>query len=702
MTGGSMHPKYPNIFSPIRLGPVEIPTRFFFAPHGSSLSAGTKPSDDLVSYSVERVKNGGCGLVILALVAHERGRTRQPSPHPAENVAAFRAMADAIHAAGGKIFGQIFYWWGGYGQWQPLSPPAPSMGPSSRQFGYSDRTVSTHAMSKDEIKAMLAAVRQSAAHLREAGFDGIMLHGSHAGLIEQFLSPYFNQRTDEYGGDLENRMRFLVESLQAAREGAGSDMAVGMRFNCDEMLPGGYGTDTAREVLRSICDRGLLDYIDLDVGVEPQQFHHGMPTSFSPRQTYRPFVEQVRSAAGGVPVLSVLGRVTSMSEAEEAIAAGVCDVVGAARQLIAEPEFVKNAREGREIRSRTCIACNWCTAAMGDGAQGCTINPASYRERLWGVHSFSRALRSSKVVIVGGGPGGMEAARVAAIKGHRVVLFEARGRLGGALALWSDLPGREINRNAVEWWERELSSLDVEVQCENEASAQTVLAESPDAVIIATGARYSVGGRSITFDADIPGHDRAFVYRPEDILLNGARPSGRIVLLDGEGMHASAGIAELLAQNKGEVTYVTAGFSPLSPRLVDSFEVRHVVQRLKSAGVCFLPTTWVRSIGDHAVTLYDVHTEEERTIAALDAVVLSTGRFPRDALARELEGRVPQLYTIGDALAARPLAAATYEGQKFARYIGEPGAPATVCETFFRPDEPATMPFPADVPRARA
>ena len=241
-----MHPKYPKIFSPIKLGPIDIANRFFFAPHGSSLSIGTKPSDDLVAYSVERVKNGGAGLVIVALVAHERGRTRQPSPHPPENVQAFRVMADAIHAAGGKIFGQIFYWWGGAGQWQPLSPPAPSMGPSSRQFGYSERTVSTHAMSKDEINGALAAVKQSARHLKDAGFDGVMLHGSHAGLIEQFLSPYFNQRTDEYGGSLQNRMRFLVESLQAAREGAGSELAVGMRFNCDEMLPGGYGIDTGQ------------------------------------------------------------------------------------------------------------------------------------------------------------------------------------------------------------------------------------------------------------------------------------------------------------------------------------------------------------------------------------------------------------------------------------------------------------------------
>ena len=694
-----MHQKYPNIFSPIRLGPVEIGTRFFFAPHGSSLSAGTKPTDDLVSYSVERVKDGGCGLVIVALVAHERGRTRQPSPHPPENIAAFRVLADAVHEAGGKIFGQIFYWWGAYGQWQPLSPPAPSLAPSTRQFGYSERTVSTHEMSVDEIRAMLVAVRQSASNLGAARFDGIMLHGSHAGLIEQFLSPYFNQRSDDYGGSFENRMRFLIESLRAAREGAGPKMAVGIRFNCDEMLPGGYGTDTARQVMKEICDLGLVDYIDLDVGVEPQQFYHGMPTSFSVPQFYRPFVEAVRDAAGKVPVLSVLGRVTSMADAEAAIAAGICDVVGAARQLIAEPEFVKNAREGREVLSRTCIACNWCTAALGDGAQGCTINPASYRERLWGVHSFAPAARQSKVVIVGGGPGGLEAARVSALKGHDVVLLEQRKHLGGALALWADLPGREINRKAIDWWEGQLARLGVDVRCTTEATADMVLAEDPDAVIIATGARYSFGGRSITYDADIPGHDRAFVYRPEDILLGGARPSGRIVLLDGEGLHTSAGIAEMLGGGGGEVTYVTAGFSPLSPRLVDNFEARFIAKRMKSAGVRFSPATWVRSIGTNTVTLYDVHTEEERTLEGVDAVILSTGRIPQARLAKVLDGRVRQLFTIGDALAARPLAAATYEGQKFARYIGEAGAPETVCETFFRADDPEVTPLPADAPR---
>jgi 2,4-dienoyl-CoA reductase-like NADH-dependent reductase (Old Yellow Enzyme family)/thioredoxin reductase len=623
---------------------------------------------------------------------------QQPSPHPPENIVAFRRFADAIHEAGGKIFGQPFYWWGGFGRWQPLGPPGPSFGPSTRQFSFGGRCVSTHELGKLEIQSMHAAMRQSAENLREAGFDGMLLHGSHAGLIEQFLSPYFNQRNDEYGGSFENRMRFAIEALEAARAGAGPGMAVGMRVNCDEQIPGGYAIDTARAVVNVLCKRGLLDYVDLDVGLEPQQFHHGMTTGFEAKQYYRPFVEKVRDAAGKTPVLSVLGRITALAEAEEAIAAGVCDVVGAARQLIAEPEFVQHARAGKEERSRTCIACNWCTAAGGDGAQGCVINPASYRERLWGVDSFAPVARSSKVVIVGGGPAGLEAARVSALRGHQVVLFEARARLGGALALWADLPGREHYRQASDWWEAELTRLEVDVRVGVDADSAMVLAEAPDALVVATGAHYSKGGRSVTLDADIPGSNQAFVHRPEDILLAGARPTGKIIVLDGEGYHTGVGIAELLANAGAEVQLVTASYSPVSPRLTDNWEERYIVTRLKARGVRLRPTTWLRRIGKGVATLYDLHTEEEFA-EVVDAIVLVTGRIPVDKLARELEGKVRQLFTIGDALAARMLAAATYEGQKFARDIGALGAPATVGEAWFRPDAPEAALFPADLPR---
>lgn len=692
-----MHSKYPHLFSPIRLGPVEIPTRFYFAPHGSALSAGTKPLDDLVHYSAERVRDGGCGMIVVALAIHERGRTRQPSPWPAQNVASFKALTDAVHEAGGKAFGQILYHWIGAGWWQALGTPAPALGPSVRQFGYGGRSHSTRAMSREEIAGMIAAIRQTSQHMAEAGFDGIMLHGSHAALIEQFLSPYFNQREDEYGGSLENRMRFLVEALQAAREGAGEGLAIGVRLNCDEQIEGGYGMDTAEQVVARICEAGLVDYVDLDVGLEPQQFQHGMPTGFEREQYYRPFVERVRKAAS-VPVLSVLGSVTDPAEAEAALAAGVCDVAGAARQLIVEPRFIQNARAGTEDLSRTCIQCNWCTAAGGDGAQGCSINPASYRERIWGPGSFTPAATPSRLVVIGGGPGGMEAARVAALRGHSVTLIEARKRLGGALALWASLPGRDHYGTAIGWWERELARLGVDVRLGQTADADTVLAEKPDAVIVATGARYSPGGRSITGDADIPGWDLPHVHRPEDLLSGSARPTGKVLIFDNEGYHTGSGLAEKLAGEAAEVQFVTANYAPISARHTDSWEERSIVPRMKRAGVRLRPSTWLKEIGRDTVRIYDVHTGEEWDEPA-DAVVLATAREPVDGLARALEGKVAQLFTIGDALAARMLAAAPFEGQKFARMVGEADAPATIGETWFRPDPFETVPLPADMAR---
>ncbi|MFV8819285.1 FAD-dependent oxidoreductase [Haliea sp. E17] len=690
-----MHNKYPHVFSPVKLGPVEITNRFYFAPHGTALAVGSKPSQDFAHYKAARVRNGGCGLVIASTVVHERGRIYQPSPFPEENIPDFQAMADEVHAAGGKIFAQLWYWWGCTGSWQPLSPPAPSLSASTVQHAWNDRTISTHQMTRQDIRSVIDAYRQSSANLRRAGFDGIELHAAHGAIIEHFISPYFNHRTDEYGGGLENRLRFLFEVLEATREGAGDKLAVGMRFNCDEMLPGGYGQDQAQEVLRRVAGPGLIDFVDLDVAVEPMQSGIGFPPVFVAPQVYRPYVEAMREAVGAVPILSVLGRVTSVADAEEAIAAGVCDMVGAARALIAEPELVSNAYAGKEARSRTCVACNWCCGAMSDGAQGCTINPAAYRERLWGPESFRPAARKSKVVVVGGGPAGLEAARVSALKGHEVVLLEAREALGGGLALWASLPSRGVLGRAVEWWEREVRRLGVTVCLGTGATAQSVLQYAPDAVIIATGSLYSRAGHSAFRDADIPGHDRDLVYRPEDILLRGDRPDGKVLLLDGEGAHASLGIAELLADRGAEVEILTASVSLVSVRLLESLEAEFVMQRLRAAGVRFSPGTWLQSIGDGEVLAYDVFTGEERRISDVDAVVLATGRVPQEQLAVELEGRVAQLFAIGDALGARPWATAAYEGQKFARYIGEPDAPNTVSEAYFSAILPEEIPLPA-------
>ena len=690
-----MHPTYPHVFQPIQLGPVALTNRYYFSPHGLPLTVGCSPSTDLVAYCTERVRDGGCGLVILSCTVHDRGRGYQPCPYPAQSVGAFRALADAVHAAGGKIFAQLWYNWCAPGHWQPLAPPAPTLGPSVSQFAYGGMSVGTHAVTRDEIRMMGDCHRQSVTHLREAGFDGIEIHASHSGILEQFLSPYFNRREDEYGGSLENRMRLLVETLRVTRAAAGAQMAVGMRFNCDELVEGGYGTADAHDVLQKICDQGLLDFVDLDVAMEPLQLQYGMPTVFVEEHVYKPFVQKVRGAAGQVPVLSVLGRVTRMADAEAAISAGICDMVGSTRELIAEPRFVKQAHDGDERLSRTCIACNWCLGGMADGAFGCSINPASYRERIWGVESFAPAPLKSKVVIVGGGPAGLEAARVAALRGHHVTLLEARDQLGGALALWARLPGREFYHHAVEWWQRELARLGVTVRTGVPATVADVLGLAPDAVIVATGSEFSRTGRTGIADRDIPGTERAHVHCPEDILQSNARPQGRIVVLDGEGTHASLGVAELLGRGGAEVTLISCNFAPHSSRLLFAFEGELAVKRMAEAGVRFRAATWASRINEHDIELYDVNSGERSRIDQIDAIVLATGRMSIDGITPQLDGKVRQLFIAGDALAVRPLASAAFEGQKFARLIGEVDAPTNVAEAYFRSDDPSVYPVPA-------
>ena len=218
-----------------------IENRFYFAPHGVALTIGDEPSNDFPYYSAERVR-GGCGLVINSLNVY--GKVAGfGSPYPEAHLPSFQAMAEAVHREGGKIFGQLWYFWEATGSWLPLTPPRPGLTPSPVQLFTS--YYSSHALRRDEVKAFVDAYRRSAANLCRAGYDGVEVHVSHGTLLEQFISPYFNQRTDEYGGSRENRLRLVYECLEAARDGAGDGMAVGMRFNCDELLPGGYGMSEA-------------------------------------------------------------------------------------------------------------------------------------------------------------------------------------------------------------------------------------------------------------------------------------------------------------------------------------------------------------------------------------------------------------------------------------------------------------------------
>jgi NADPH-dependent glutamate synthase beta subunit-like oxidoreductase len=275
----------------------------------------------------------------------------------------------------------------------------------------------------------------------------------------------------------------------------------------------------------------------------------------------------------------------------------------------------------------------------------------------------------------------MEAARVAAKKGHRVVLFEKKDKLGGQMNLWAALPGRQVFGTTPTWYERQLQKLGVDVRLRTDATAAAILAERPDAVIVATGARYIRTGESGFMELPIPGHDQPFVYTPEQIIEDGARPGGRVLVLDEEGINTAAGVAEILATAGAQVRLVTRWLAPVQH--MGAFEFAFVIPRLRALGVELEQMRWLKEIGDKTVTTFDVFTNDER-IDEIEAVVLCTARRSTTTLGKELDGKVGQLFVAGDAMSPRGLSEAFYEGHRFARYIGEEGALRNFEEDFFR------------------
>jgi 2,4-dienoyl-CoA reductase-like NADH-dependent reductase (Old Yellow Enzyme family)/thioredoxin reductase len=685
--------RYPRTTTPISLGPVEIKNRFYFPPHGVGYNVGYEPSDVFAGYYGARAE-AGCGLVVHAMsTMPKRGGGSLTTAYLERTIPSFRAVANAVHAHGSKIFAQIHYSRvGNLWSYEPGSSNAPLFGPSPVQTA--DDFHVTHEMSVETIRKVIDAHRIASSHLGEAGYDGILIHAAHGMLVEAFNSPYFNRRTDDWGGSLENRMRFGIECLKAVREGIGPNGAVGMRMNADELVhdAGGLSQEDNSEIVRRLVGMGLLDFLDLDIAIEPDQMHLGMPNYLIPKHFYRSYIEGVREAAGDVPVLSVLGRVTSIAEVEEALEAGIVDMVGTARGLIAEPDLLANALAGREEDSRTCLHCNLCMKDAQRGSWGCAINPETAREQRW--RTYTPAAKSCRVVVVGGGVAGLEAARVAAKRGHDVVLFESRDRLGGQMNLWGALPGREVFATTPEWYTRQMAKLGVDVRLGTAASADMVVSEKPDAILVATGSRYIRTGDTGYLKAPIPGWDQDFVVTPEDVIEGGKRFAGPVVVLDEERITTGAGVAELLANAGSQVTIVSRWTDVLGN--LDSQLATSTMPRLKKSGVNVLTHAHVRSIGDHTVVVYDVDTDDENELE-VEAIVMATGRRADLGLGNELAGKADQVFSIGDALSPRGLTAAIEDGHRFARIVGEPDAPANFTEYYFEPVDFSTFQRPASV-----
>jgi 2,4-dienoyl-CoA reductase-like NADH-dependent reductase (Old Yellow Enzyme family) len=575
----------------------------------------------------------------------------------------FEALTSQVHEHGAKAFIQLTH--SGammLGNWSKEVAVAPSMSP--------DYFEAPKEMDRRDIAEMIDYHVRCARNAVAGGFDGIEIQSAHGYLLHQFLSPHFNYRSDRYGGSLENRMRFGAEVLTAVREAVDGKLAVGLRLAGDDEISHGPGltADDCAEAAARYEEMGLVDYLNVSVGLGGLGM---VRTNYSPHMFGVYAAHAIKKAVDHTPVFTV-HRILTPDEAEGILERHEADGITLVRALIADPEWVNKARDGRHEEIRRCTGIN--QSCYGNLLQSmpinCVQNPAVGREDELGTGTLTPAAKSKRVVVVGGGPGGLEAAWVAAARGHEVTLLERSDHLGGAIRLAQQLPGRGEMADLADWRIGECARRGVDIRLRTDATAESVLALNPDAVIVATGGHATKYGRSAYHPMPVPGSEQDWVYdHVEALRLALDTPDSlgsRIVLLEVVGHVQAVGLAELLASQGREATVVC----PLPLLMAADGETQAaVLPRAIQAGAVWRPNTAMISIGNHEVTVIDVLSHAVETITGVDSVVIRTHGLPNNELYYALETRVPEVVSIGDAVAVRPVDRAVYDGHVAARAL---------------------------------
>lgn len=647
--------KYEKLFQKGKIGRLELPNRVVMTAMGTMLGDWNGCSTpEQVRFYEERAK-GGCGLIIpeFTSVDPDSGHCNriQLGIYDARQIRSIEDICDGVHRHGSKIFIQLHH--GGREAPPALNGGRQAMAPSVELNSVVGRdTIFPREMTIEDIDRLVGLFIQAAVNAEAAGADGVEIHGAHGYLLQQFMSPYTNKRTDEYGGSMENRCRFMVRILKGIREAVSPNFVVGARINGNDFVEGGNDQDACVEIAKYL--EPYVDYFNVSCGVYASAATMIEPCYYD--ETWRrPFVEAIKHAVN-VPIIAV-NALRYTETAEKLLQEGVCDFVGMSRMHIADPYLVEKAKAGREDLIRKCLKCMNCNKSVVAGRNlHCAINPVAGRETRFGDDKLIKNGNGRPVAIIGGGPAGMQAALLMKKRGFEPVIFEKSATLGGSAILASKAPCKHMAQEFVNTQAAEMKEYGVEVRLNTHATVARIRALDPYCVVIACGGNQIV--------PRIPGADNNNVYYIEDVLLGRIRFKGKKIAVIGGG-HVGLEVAHFLcAENQvtvvemqkevGSSIYRTAKYKLLS--------------LLEEAGVKILTEHAIAGVTDSTAVLRRMDTGEDVEIAA-DAVVMALGNRPDMHYIEKIAEAFEKTVVIGDATSAGTMADATRAAYERCFYI---------------------------------
>src|SRR5579885_744399 len=654
---------YDRLFQPLRIGPRETGNRIIFGSHTTNLAHRNRLSSRHRDYYAARAA-GGTGVIVLEEhIVHASDLPYESAVlgYLPETPQAIATVVEQIHAHDALAIVQLNH----NGQQsssdhnqRELWAPSPVPNVSSREV--------PKDMEPGDIRAVVDGFAQVARYTMQGRADGVELQVADSSLLRQFLSPLTNQRKDQYGGSLENRLRFVQETIEAVDTVLGADRILGLRFCADELAPwAGLTPEQSLEIARMLAETGRIDYMTVTMGsifsTQMFPFHASMHVP----PGYAVHLAATIKAAINIPVFAA-GRIMDAKQAERILREEQADGVELIRPLIADPNLPQLSRANLAARVRPCIACNQgCQVrSIINATISCNVNPDvtnAHPLPFPGKGESASGSQKPSVWIIGAGPAGLEAARTAALRGYTVALYEREEMLGGTVALAAKGPGRSELQLITDYLQTELKHLDVTIYTGVEVTAEMVLEHLPSIVIVATGARTGPGL------LPIPGHDLPHVTNIREILRGRAVEGQNVLVIDETGSHGVLSVVELLATQGKHVEVVSEDWY-IGHDLASTHDIVQWMQRILAHGVTLTTHMTVTRIEPRQVILTDRFAEGEQ-LRPVDTVVLGTYEQPSQDLYFALKGRVPRLFRIGDCVAPRRIEQAILEGRRVGEQI---------------------------------